>query len=146
MSPCWIYSMKRWRKRESSGVTKYGCPILSQIVGCKNFSFERKNGLTQTVVSLFFLNMSRIEHKERHFLGQERGCRFGLLSLCIECRLFMQLKLSPSVYCVLTLPTSPLCTTSSIPKGQQSSAMSPWDHKRICCVTHYSFHTTEQGH
>lgn len=92
---------------ESSGVTKYGCSILSQIAACKGFSFERKNGLAQIVVCLFFLYMALIGLKERHFLGRERSCRFWLLSLCIECRLFMKLKLSLTVYCIL-LSTSPL--------------------------------------
>lgn len=82
-------------------MTKYGCSILSQRVGCKGFGFECKNGLTQIVVSLFFLYMALIALKERHFLSRERSCRFWLLSLRIECRLLMQLKLNPTVYCAL---------------------------------------------
>lgn len=93
--------MRRWRETENYGVTKYGCSILSQRVGCKGFSFECKNGLTQIVVSLFFLYMALIGLKERHFLSRERSCRFWLLSLRIECRLLMQLKLNPTVYCAL---------------------------------------------
>lgn len=52
--------------------------------------------------------MTLIGLKERHFLGRERSCRFWLLSLC---RLFMKLKLSLTVYCVL-LSTSPLYMAS----------------------------------
>lgn len=141
LSPCWICEEM---EGDTELWTKYGCSILSQIVGCETFSFESKNGLTQTAVPVL-PNMSLIGHKERHFLGQERGWRFGLLSICMECRLFMQLKLSPSVYSVL-LPTPPLYMTlvnTERPAELYHGPLRSWE--TLLCDT-LPISTTEQGH
>lgn len=88
--------------------------------------------------------MSLIGLKERYFLGQERSYRFRLLSLCIECRLFMQLKLSPTVYCVLMSTSFLHMTSESILKCSRglSPARALKINMRIYCVTCYTLHHT----